>query len=158
MTMPQKFCLSLIVGSCVLIAAAYASAFLPGDAPAWAAWVLMLGTVTVMMAAAGLGALRTGASVRAVGPALLLTWLIVVGCFAAALLLPATDVTEPRLLLGLPVRAAAVLYGIGLLPMLVLPVAYALTFDTVTLTPADWERVREAKRGAAQRAEVEVEA
>ena len=38
------------------------------------------------------------------------------------------------------------LLGIGLLPLLVLPIAYALTFDDMTLSEADLERVREAAR------------
>jgi prepilin signal peptidase PulO-like enzyme (type II secretory pathway) len=47
-----------------------------------------------------------------------------------------------RLWLGLPLRAAIVIYGIGLLPIIVLPVAYALTFETQTLSADDLERVR----------------
>jgi hypothetical protein len=39
-----------------------------------------------------------------------------------------------------------ILYGIGLLPVLVLPVAYGLTFDAATLSEADLERVRAARR------------
>jgi len=42
----------------------------------------------------------------------------------------------------LPARAAVVIYGIGLLPIVVLPVAYALTFETQTLSAEDVERVR----------------
>jgi hypothetical protein len=41
-----------------------------------------------------------------------------------------------------------VLYGIGLLPTLVLPVAYALTFADQTLRPEDLERVLETARAA----------
>jgi hypothetical protein len=43
-----------------------------------------------------------------------------------------------------------VVFGIGLLPVLVLPVAYALTFEAQTLRDEDLERVRAA--GAARRA------
>ena len=57
--------------------------------------------------------------------------------------LPATESPLSRLWLGLPARAAVVIYGIGLLPIVVLPVAYALTFETQTLNAADVERVRE---------------
>jgi hypothetical protein len=35
-----------------------------------------------------------------------------------------------------------VIYGIGLLPIVVLPVVYALTFETQTLSAEDVERVR----------------
>ncbi len=47
-----------------------------------------------------------------------------------------------RLLLGLPLRAALVLYGVGLLPIVVLPFAYAVTFDDMTLSEEDLARVR----------------
>ena len=66
--------------------------------------------------------------------------------FCAALALPATESPVSRLWLGLPARAAIVIYGIGLLPIIVLPVAYALTFDTQTLNAEDIERVRELAR------------
>ena len=42
----------------------------------------------------------------------------------------------------MPARAAIVIYGVGLLPIIVLPVAYALTFETQTLSAGDVERVR----------------
>jgi hypothetical protein len=66
--------------------------------------------------------------------------------FCAALALPATESSLSRLWLGLPARAAIVIYGIGLLPIIVLPVAYALTFEAQTLNAADIERVRELAR------------
>ena len=43
-------------------------------------------------------------------------------------------------------RAAIVIYGIGLLPIIVLPVAYALTFEAMTLSAEDLERVRAMAR------------
>jgi hypothetical protein len=69
----------------------------------------------------------------------------VAGGFAAALVLQ-TPGESPRLFLGLPAGAAVVLIGIGLLPLLVLPIAYALTFEDMTLSEADLARVREAAR------------
>lgn len=72
--------------------------------------------------------------------------------FALALALPATEGQSSELWLGLPLRAAVVLYGIGLLPIIVLPVAYALTFETQTLNAADVERVRQM--GESRRASV----
>jgi hypothetical protein len=39
-----------------------------------------------------------------------------------------------------------VIYGIGLFPIVVLPVAYALTFETQTLSADDIERVRSLAR------------
>jgi hypothetical protein len=40
-----------------------------------------------------------------------------------------------------------VIYGVGLLPIIVLPVAYALTFETLTLSAEDLEQVRAIGRG-----------
>jgi hypothetical protein len=48
------------------------------------------------------------------------------------------------LLLGLPLRTAIVLYGVGVVPIAILPLAYALTFDSSTLSEADLVRVRAA--------------
>jgi len=73
--------------------------------------------------------------------------------FCAALALPATESAFSRLWLGLPARAAIVIYGIGLLPIIVLPVAYALTFEAQTLSAQDVERVRELARENRARSE-----
>jgi len=66
--------------------------------------------------------------------------------FGAALALPATEGPLSRLWLGLPGRAAIVIYGVGLLPIIVLPIAYAMTFETLTLSAEDVERVRASAR------------
>ena len=65
--------------------------------------------------------------------------------FGAALTI-SPEAPGSRLWLGLPIRAAIVIYGIGLLPIIVLPVAYALTFETQTLSAEDLERVRAFSR------------
>lgn len=144
--------LMLFVGSAILIAVAYATAFLPGGAPPWAAWLLAFGTATIMLAATIIGALRS----KVPNPGRLafpfaFTWLIVFGGFALALALPPETAAGP-LWLGLPRRAAIILFGIGLLPMLVLPVAYARTFDDMTLSEDDLRRVRETARALRQAA------
>jgi hypothetical protein len=41
-----------------------------------------------------------------------------------------------------------IVYGVGLLPVVVLPVVYALTFDADTLRPEDLARVVSAGRDA----------
>ena len=75
--------------------------------------------------------------------------------FCAALAIPATEGPLSKLWLGLPARAAIVIYGIGLLPIIVLPVAYALTFEAQTLNAEDVERVRELGREYKTRSEGE---
>jgi len=110
---------------------------------------LAIGAIMVLGAARG----RSG-----VGP---LKWpfafvvmVLAIG-FCAALALPATETSLSKLWLGLPARAAIVIYGIGLLPIIVLPVAYALTFETQTLNAEDIERVRELARRNKTRSESE---
>jgi hypothetical protein len=137
--------LALFLGT-LACAAAYASAFLPGDPPGWSPWALGIGTATVMVAASALGAARADTGIGRLKLPFALVFLIVAGGFAAVLLMPAPDAANPRLFLGLPTGAAIVLLGIGILPLLVLPIAYALTFEDMTLSEADLARVREAAR------------
>ena len=126
----------------VAIAIGYAAAFTPSGTPAWAPWLLALGIPLSLGAIMILGAARGN---KGIGP-LKLPFLFVVAVlaigFCAALALPATESPLSKLWLGLPARAAVVIYGIGLLPIVVLPVAYALTFETQTLSAEDVERVR----------------
>lgn len=151
--------LALLAGT-LAIAAAYASAFVPGDPPAWAAWALAMGTATVMVSASALGAVRADRGLGRLKLPFALAFLIVAGGFALVLSMPGVDPANPALFLGLPPRAAVVLLGIGLLPLLVMPVAYALTFDDMTLSEDDLARVREAARAlqAAQNAPAAVHA
>ncbi|HEX7240464.1 MAG TPA: hypothetical protein VF263_09375 [Longimicrobiaceae bacterium] len=142
--MAKRASLAALLAATLLIAAAYASAFLPGDPPPWAAWAMALGTAVVMVASMALGAARRGGIGR-LGLPFAGTFVILAGGFAAAMLLPAEGPGSP-LFLGLPLRAAVVLVGVGLLPLLFLPLAYALTFDEMTLSEADLERVRRAAR------------
>ena len=120
----------------VLIALAYASAFLPGGAPGWSPWLMALGTALAMVSAMVFGASRRD---RPLGP---LAWVfaaafvVIAGGFCLALALAPPPGGEP-IWLGLPRRAAILIYGIGLLPVFLLPLAYAMTFDQVTLSDAD---------------------
>lgn len=137
--------LALFLGT-LACAAAYASAFLPGDPPGWSPWALGIGTAVVMVAASALGAARADTGIGRLKLPFAIAFLIVAGGFAAVLSMPAPDAADPRLFLGLPAGAAIVILGIGLLPLLVLPIAYALTFEDMTLSEADLARVREAAR------------
>jgi hypothetical protein len=126
-------------------AVAYATAFRAGGAPRWAGLLFAVSSVMVLTALLFLGAQR---GTRGLGPLRLpiaLTALLLAGGFSAAVLLPPVTATSP-LYLGLPAGAAIVVYGIGVIPMLILPVAYALTFGTETLTPEDLRRVRAARQ------------
>lgn len=89
-----------------------------------------------------LGAVRSNQGLgRLAIPFALVVLVLAIG-FGAALALPGGESAVTRLWLGLPPRAAIVIYGVGLLPILVLPVAYALTFESQTLSASDVEKVR----------------
>jgi len=134
--------LAALCAAIVAIAIGYGAAFRQSGTPVWAPWLLALGIPISLGAIMILGAARGR---KGIGP-LKLPFLFVVAVlaigFCAALALPATESLLSKLWLGLPVRAAVVIYGIGLLPIVVLPVAYALTFETQTLSAEDVERVR----------------
>jgi hypothetical protein len=90
-----------------------------------------------------LGATRGSKGIGQLKLPFLFVFVVLASGFCLALGLPITESAGTPLLLGLPVRAAIIIYGIGLLPIVVLPVAYALTFDTQTLSEEDIARVRE---------------
>lgn len=136
--------LAVLFGSMVAMGVAYGAAIVTGGAQNWSAWVMAAATSFAMVATMVLGAARASrpqGGIRRLLVPFLTVLLILLGAFAAALLLPAAG--EP-LLLGLPRRAAIVLYGVGILPVLILPLAYALTFEELTLDEEAIERVRAA--------------
>ena len=150
-----------LVLSTVAIAAAYASAFRSGGAPMWAPWALAMGLATCMTAVALLGvtssvrARSAGTPLTIVLTSLAVVWVLMAVCFGLALVLPAETGAVPRLWIGLPRRAAILLYGIGFLPLLVLPFAYAFTFDALTLPPEELERIRAAAQRARDTAQTQ---
>jgi prepilin signal peptidase PulO-like enzyme (type II secretory pathway) len=128
------------------IAAGYVAAFRRAGTPQWAPWCLAVGVPVALGAIMVLGAARGRRGVgRLKIPFAFVVVTLAIG-FGAALALPATEGPLSRLWLGLPLRAAIVIYGVGLLPIFVLPIAYALTFDTQTLSAEDVERVRALAR------------
>lgn len=138
----RRWALIAVGASAVAIGIAYASAYLPGGTPAWAPWLFMAGTSLIMVATMALGAARDGSIGRLWIPFALVLVILLAG-FATILALPPADPADPTLWLGLPPRAAIVLYGIGFLPFFLVPVAYAWTFDHLTLKPGDLDRIRE---------------
>ncbi len=66
-----------------------------------------------------------------------------IGTGLTAALLQGVPSTSSSLWGGLPPGAALLIYGVGLLPALVVPVVYALTFDRSTLGPDDLQRLRD---------------
>ena len=143
---------ALIVGISA-IAVGYTAALLPRGTPVWAPWLLALGIPVALGAIMILGAARGRMGIGSLKyPFAFVVAVLAIG-FCAALALPATESPLSKLWLGLPARAAIVIYGIGLLPIIVLPVAYALTFETQTLNAEDVERVRALGRENRARSE-----
>ena len=140
----KRAAITTLVVSTVAIGTSYASAFLSSGAPDWAGWLFAAGMTGALLGALALGAMRPDRGLgRLVAPFVVMA-ILLGGGLAAVFLLPGHLGAAEPLLLGLPRRAAVVLYVIGLLPTLVLPVAYALTFTDQTLRPEDLERIRAA--------------
>ena len=153
----RRAALEALVAGMLAIATGYAAAFLDGGPPIWAPWLLALGIPIALGAIMILGAARGRLGIGPLKfPFAFVVAMLAIG-FCAALALPATESPLSKLWLGLPARAAIVIYGIGLLPIIVLPVAYALTFETQTLNAEDVARVRELGRENLARREGKLE-
>jgi hypothetical protein len=146
----RRYALLLIFGATLCIGLAYASAFRRGGAPSWGNWLLAFGLALLLAATLALGAARSGRRMGLLALSLAFTFVVLLGGFGLALWLPASERAGMPLLLGLPLRAAIVLYGIGTIPLLVLPLVFALTFHELTPSEDEMKRVKEA--GARHRA------
>jgi hypothetical protein len=128
----RRATVATLFASTMGLAVAYGAAFARGGAPAWSPWLLMASLSTFLAAAMLLGA--TGGPRRTRGRAAVIgsiafSWLVMLGCFGFALAHAADERPGMPLVLGLPVRAAVVLYGVGLVPLFLLPIVYAATFE-----------------------------
>lgn len=140
----RRVAFGAIVLGAVGIALAYASAFASPAIAAGGAWTMAVALPVCMVAMMTFGAVRNGRRVGALALPFALVFALVTGGFLLAMALPPDRVGD-ALWLGLPRRAAVILYGVGLLPLFVLPLAYALTFDALTLSDEDIARVRAAR-------------
>jgi hypothetical protein len=148
----KRLLIRLLVVSCCLVALSYVAVF-AGARGGWAPWTLAIGANGVLMSLMAIGAVRRDTLPRSLVWTFSGMFLFCAGCFIAALTLPAAEGANGPLLFGLPLRTAIVLYGIGVVPIFILPFAYALTFESSTLSEGDLNRVRSAS--AAVRAERE---
>jgi hypothetical protein len=137
----KRFALGLLFFSILVLAVGYATALLPGGPPPFVPWLFAFATASSMSAILILGAARKGVRLGALKWVFGLCFLSVAGGFAVALVAPPVT-PDSRLWLGLPAGAAAILFLVGLVPMLILPIAYALTFDRLTLGGDDLEDIR----------------
>ena len=140
----KRIVLSLVVLSFLAVGAGYAGAFLPGGTPVWSPWCLALGTNGALMSLMALGAVRRDRLAPALRWTLPAMFAWCSGAFATALLLPASEGPATPIVLGLPIRAAIVVYAVGVAPLLVLPFVWALTFERETMSDGDLARLRAA--------------
>ena len=133
--------LATIFLSLLAIALVYASAFMPGGAPRAAAFVFAIATAALIVAVLVLGAARPGRRLGVLTGVFAFCFIVLALGFTLALRAPAVTPND-RLWLGLPQGAATILYVVGLLPLLVLPLAYALTFDRTTLSETELAALR----------------
>lgn len=137
--------LRLLVAGVVGMAAAYASAFFAPPVSRAGPWLMAVMVPLTMVATLLLAAVRGGRPARALPLAFASVFVIVAGGFLLALALPPEAPGAP-LVAGLPLRAAIILLGVGVLPLFLLPLVYALTFASVTLDERDLAHVRQARR------------
>ena len=140
----KRLLVRMLVASCGLVAIAYAAMFVTATPPTWAAVSLAIGANGVIMSLMALGAVRRGTIPRSLVWTFIGLFVLCAGCFVVALLLPAQEGAGGPLFLGLPIRTAIVLYGVGVVPIAILPFAYAFTFESSTLNDEDLVRVRAA--------------
>lgn len=120
--------ISLFAVGIVAIAGGYAATIIRGTAPGWAPWALALGIAATAVGLFVLGSASRGKVRPAIVLTLTLLFLDLAASFGAALTMRPDEGIDGRLLLGLPLRLAIVFYGVGFVPLLVLPVVFGLTF------------------------------
>jgi hypothetical protein len=131
----------------VVIAAGYAGTFF---AAGWAPWCLAIGTCGALMSLMALGAVRRGRIIPVLWWVFGGMFVFCAGCFCVALAMPANEGVGGPLLFGFPLRSTIVLLGVAVVPLLVLPFAWALTFDSAMLSEDDLRRLRDAQAAMAR--------
>lgn len=116
----------LLVLGLLAAMAAYLDALRAGAATVVSAWLMALALVLILPATLALGARRVHGVPRLASFVAVLLGVVLAAGFAAALAMPDLGSDEP-LWFGLPRRAAVIVYGVGLVPLLFLPWAYAKT-------------------------------
>ncbi|MEO8623359.1 MAG: hypothetical protein ABI625_19940 [bacterium] len=140
----KRLLIRLLATSCGFVAIAYVAMFVSATPPAWAPVSLAIGANGVIMTLMAIGAVRHDTMPRSLVWTFVGLFVLCAGAFVVALLLPAREGLGGPLLLGLPLRSAILLYGVGVVPIAILPFAYALTFESSTLSEDDLVRVRAA--------------
>jgi hypothetical protein len=141
----KSFILGLVVLSLLVVGAGYAGSFAADGPPMWASWCLAVGTCGALMSLMALGAVRRGHIAPVLRWVFAGMFLWCAGCFCVALALPPDEGAGGALLFGFPLRSTIVLLGVAVVPILVFPIAWALTFDSAMLSDEDLRKLREAQ-------------
>ena len=136
--------ITLLLVGLLAVGAAYGSVLL-GVAATAAPWWLASGTTAVLAGIAVLGAARRGRPTPVLTAAVVLSFVSVLVGLLLPLVLPAPHATSP-LMLGLPRPTAILLLLVGLLPLLLLPLAYGYAFDREVLSDDDLRTLRQSTR------------
>lgn len=131
-----------VVGGLLAQVAAYIVAVTSGPDAAAIPWLAMIGIAATLSGTLVIGALRDGRLSPNAALAAVVLLVVPLAAFATALLLPAESASGP-LLFGLPRRAAIVLLGIGVLPLFILPFAYACDTTAASLSADALAELRE---------------
>jgi hypothetical protein len=135
--------LSLLVLGLIAVAGAYALVF--ADIAFHAApWLLALGTTAVLAGMVVLGIARRGRAAPVLTLATVVCFASVAIGLAVPLMLPAPTASDP-LLLGLPRPTTILLLLAGLLPLVLLPVMYAIAFEREVLSQDDLAAIRDER-------------
>lgn len=138
----RRLALATLVLAIGCIVLAYASAWRSGGTPAWGIWLMIAGTAMLMSGMLGLSALRSGVPTRRATIVAVLLFAVLMLGFGLPMVLAPETATGP-LFLGLPLRAAIEIYGVGLLPACFLPLLFAAEFRDEGLDQASLDRLRE---------------
>ena len=140
----KRVLIQLLVVFVLLVASAYITMLTSSTTTTWAPLALAVGANGIIMTLMAIGATRHDTLPRALAITFATMFVLCAGAFVAALLMTPNEGAGGPLFLGLPQRTAIVLYTVGVMPIAVLPLAYALTFDSSTLSDADLVAVRAA--------------
>lgn len=131
----SRAALALLATGLCAVAASYGATLL-GRAASLAPWWLALGTTASLAGLALLGAARRGRRTPTLVVATAAAFVSLAAGFVVPLAMPAPDAATP-LLLGLPRPTAILLLGAGLVPLVLLPIAYGVAFEREVLSPED---------------------
>lgn len=129
--------------SVLLVGTGYVAALVPAIPRDGAAWLVAVGTAGSLVSAIAIGATKEG-RLGPLGPVLVALFAVLVGGLGGSLLLgpPGEGGADSGLFLGLPPASALVVYGLGLVPVLLVPLAYALTFHRSSVSEREWRKLK----------------